>query len=251
MHYYKFNIKDWTRDTAHLSVEEEGVYRRLLDHYYESESPIPVETQSVIRRLRLRGHEEAMSIVLEEFFTLESDGYRHKRCDDEIAKYHAKANANRENGKKGGRPKDAEEPAENPDGFHLQPTDNLNHKPLTNNQDINLPTVDSPQQAACPHQELIEIYHQQMPNNPSVKVWNAKRQAYMRARWNENLKTGRYSNKAEGLDFWTRFFGYCNKSAFLTGNVERKDAPPFIADMEWLISPSNYAKVIEGKYHND
>lgn len=137
MHYYKFNIKDWTRDTAHLSVEEEGVYRRLLDHYYESEQPIPSETQPVIRRLRLKGHEEAMRVVLSEFFTLESDGYRHKRCDDEIAKYHAKASANRENGKRGGRPKDADEPIENPDGFQLEPTDNLNHKPLTNNQESN------------------------------------------------------------------------------------------------------------------
>lgn len=137
MHYYKFNIKDWTRDTAHLSVEEEGIYRRLLDHYYESEQPIPSETQPVIRRLRLKGHEEAMQVVLSEFFTLESDGYRHKRCDDEIAKYHAKASANRENGKRGGRPKDADEPIENPDGSQIEPTDNLNHKPLTNKQESN------------------------------------------------------------------------------------------------------------------
>lgn len=132
MHYYKFNIKDWSRDTAHLSVEEEGVYRRLLDHYYESEMPIPVETQPVIRRLRLGGHEAELSVILGEFFTLESDGYRHKRCDDEIAKYHAKAESNRVNGKKGGRP---EKPKVNPDGFQMEPTNNLNHKPLTTNQE--------------------------------------------------------------------------------------------------------------------
>ena len=132
MHYYKFNIKDWTRDTAHLSVEEEGVYRRLLDLYYESESPIPLETQSVIRRLRLGSHVEAVGLILSEFFREESDGYHHTRCDTEIAKYHAKAGANRENGKKGGRP---EKPKENPDGFQKEPTDNLNHKPLTTNQE--------------------------------------------------------------------------------------------------------------------
>jgi uncharacterized protein YdaU (DUF1376 family) len=132
MHYYKFNIKDWSRDTAHLSVEEEGVYRRLLDHYYESESPIPSETKSVIRRLRLGGHEEAFGVVLGEFFTLEADGYRHRRCDDEIAKYHAKATANRENGKRGGRPEKAKE---NPDGYQEKPIHNLNQEPLTTNQE--------------------------------------------------------------------------------------------------------------------
>ena len=132
MHYYKFNIKDWTRDTAHLSVEEEGVYRRLLDHYYESEKPIPQETKSVIRRLRLAGHEESVGVILGEFFTLESDGYHHHRCDEEIAKYHAKATANRENGSRGGRPK---KPVENPSGSQDEPDHNLNQEPLTINQE--------------------------------------------------------------------------------------------------------------------
>lgn len=132
MHYYKFNIKDWTRDTAHLSVIEEGVYRRLLDHYYESEKPIPSETNMVIRRLRLGGHEDVLSVILAEFFEAREDGHHHARCDDEIGKYHAKAGANRENGKRGGRPKKTEE---NPNGFENEPTDNLNHKPLTTNQE--------------------------------------------------------------------------------------------------------------------
>lgn len=132
MHYYKFNIKDWTRDTAHLSVEEEGVYRRLLDHYYESEKPIPQETKPVIRRLRLAGHEEAVGVILGEFFTLEGDGYHHRRCDEEIAKYHAKATASRANGSRGGRPK---KPEENPPGYEDEPDHNLNQEPLTTNQE--------------------------------------------------------------------------------------------------------------------
>ncbi|WP_054886670.1 DUF1376 domain-containing protein [Pseudomonas sp. NBRC 111130] len=132
MHYYKFNIKDWTRDTAHLSVEEEGVYRRLLDHYYESEKPIPQETKPVIRRLRLAGHEEAVVVILGEFFTLEDDGFHHRRCDEEIAKYHAKANACRQNGSRGGRPK---KPEENQNGSQDEPNHNLNQEPLTINQE--------------------------------------------------------------------------------------------------------------------
>jgi uncharacterized protein YdaU (DUF1376 family) len=132
MHYYKFNIKDWTRSTAHLSIEEEGVYRRLIDHYYESEMPIPKETQWVIRRLRLGSHEEALGIILDEFFELTEDGYHHGRCEKELDLYRAKADVNRENGKRGGRPK---KPTKNPDGFQNEPTDNLNHKPLTTNQE--------------------------------------------------------------------------------------------------------------------
>src|SRR5690625_1330785 len=88
MNYYQFHIADWALHTAHLTLEEEGVYRRLLDHYYDTELPIPVETQPVIRRLRLRGYEETVALILEEFFTLEADGWHNRRADKEIDAYH-------------------------------------------------------------------------------------------------------------------------------------------------------------------
>ena len=105
MNYYQFHIADWALHTSHLTLEEEGVYRRLLDHYYDTESPIPEETQPVIRRLRLRGYEETVALILEEFFVLEGGGWRNRRADTEIAAYQAKAEQARANGKKGGRPK--------------------------------------------------------------------------------------------------------------------------------------------------
>ena len=73
MHYYKFNISDWHLATSHLSLEEEAVYFKLINFYYDSERPIPLETQSVIRRLRLANHKETFALVLEEFFNLKAD----------------------------------------------------------------------------------------------------------------------------------------------------------------------------------
>jgi hypothetical protein len=29
------------------------------------------------------------------------------------------------------------------------------------------------------------------------------------------------------------------------------DRRPFMAELEWVIRPSNWAKVVEGKYHED
>ena len=83
MHYYQHNIGDYRRDTAHLSLLEHGVYRQLIDMYYLSESPIPKETQQVFRRLSARTQEEqnAVEIILNEFFSLSEDGWIHKRCD--------------------------------------------------------------------------------------------------------------------------------------------------------------------------
>lgn len=135
MYYYKFNIADWHLATSHLSLEEEAIYFRLINYYYDSESPIPEETQSVIRRLRLGSYSETVGIILKEFFTLESDGWHHKRCDDEISQYHEKAEVNQINGKKGGRPKKTQSVSkDNPDI-----TLTKNHKPLTKNQIINTP----------------------------------------------------------------------------------------------------------------
>lgn len=140
MHYYKFNIPDWTLHTAHLSLVEEAVYRRLIDHYYDTESPIPEETQSVFRRLRLASESVVADAILREFFLLTDAGWRHKRCDAEILEFHKKAGTNRENGKNGGRPrKDAltEIPVETQSVISGNPDVTLttNYKLLTTNQE--------------------------------------------------------------------------------------------------------------------
>ena len=105
MHYYKFNIPDWVLHTSHLEPDEEAIYFRLLNYYYDTELPIPKETQTVLRRLRLLPYSEKVQIILQEYFTLDGNFWYHKRCDFEIEAYHAKAERNRAVGQKGGRPK--------------------------------------------------------------------------------------------------------------------------------------------------
>lgn len=132
LHYYKFNIADYRKDTAHLSRLEHGIYRDLIDWYFLDEKPIPLETQSVMRRLRLDTDEEATALqnVLNDFFVL-SDGYRHKRIDKEIADYYAMAEKNRENGKQGGRPKKTQSVST---GLPLETQTKANQEPRTKNQ---------------------------------------------------------------------------------------------------------------------
>jgi uncharacterized protein YdaU (DUF1376 family) len=107
MHYYQFHVSDYIHDTAHLSIEEDLAFRRLLDLYYTQEKPIPNRTQEVARRIRMAKYEHSIQIVLEEFFMfdIENDCWTHKRCDETIFAYQAKAERNRQIGKLGGRPK--------------------------------------------------------------------------------------------------------------------------------------------------
>ena len=58
MHYYKFNVASWAKDTSHLSIKEEGIYLRLINYYYDTEKPIPLKTHLV-----LRNHDEIGGFV--------------------------------------------------------------------------------------------------------------------------------------------------------------------------------------------
>ena len=87
MNYYERHLGDYARDTAHLSLLEHGVYTLLLDRYYSTEAPIPVDQAHRIARARSRDEKAAVDAVLSEFFTQSPEGWRNARCDAEIARY--------------------------------------------------------------------------------------------------------------------------------------------------------------------
>jgi len=91
MHFYPFNIGDYATATAHLEPLEDLAYRRLMDLYYSSESPIPESLEKTARLIRMRTHSDCIAIVLDEFFTLEDDGYHCDRIDVELFKFHEKS----------------------------------------------------------------------------------------------------------------------------------------------------------------
>ena len=103
MIWYKFYLGEYLTHTTHLSDAEDLAYRRLLDLYYISEKPIPLDMEAVARKIKL--DLDITEIVLEEFFVKGVDGYRNDRCDAEIARYTKQVAVNKELGKLGGRPK--------------------------------------------------------------------------------------------------------------------------------------------------
>lgn len=139
MHYYPHHIGDYRSGTMHLSNEEDLAYRRLLEMYYDTEQPIPLETQWVARRLRV--DTQALESVLKDFFQSTEDGWRNTKCDLVIREYHEMAEKNRRNGMKGGRPRTSKQGAENPvgsqsdaSGMPVATHSKANQEPITNNQ---------------------------------------------------------------------------------------------------------------------
>ena len=146
MHKYMHHIGDFMRDTNYLTSLEECFYRRALDFYYLNEKPLPKETQVVMKRLRAITQEErdALTLVLNDFFILEDDGFHNKRCDAEIAIYQGNSLKNRKNGKLGGRPRKNKD-LENPEKTQVVIYENLNEsqskgnqQPTTKNQEPNI-----------------------------------------------------------------------------------------------------------------
>lgn len=108
----------------------------------------------------------------------------------------------------------------------------------------------------CPSQAIVDLYHELMPLNPRVKVLNDARRSAIRARWREaaflECAPFGYSNREDGLAAWRKFFEVCAESEFLTGRSQpRAGHPVFVADIDFLMSPSGFAKCLENKYHRD
>ena len=252
MHYYQFNIGDYLSHTKHLDVMEDLAYRRLLDLYYLHERPLNSGIASVARQIGMRDHENEVKSVLEEFFHLSQDGWINDRANKEIKHFHSKIDQASRAGKASAERR-----------MSARSTDvQLTNKqePITNNQ---LKTYvcppdgepDPPKKLpGCDHKAVIELYHQNLPTMRRVEVWNETRAGYLRQRWREvaaELAQAQDITASDVLNWWGEFFQSVGKSRFLTGRVNSKDGRAFVADLEWILKPSNFAKIVEGKYHGN
>ena len=101
----------------------------------------------------------------------------------------------------------------------------------------------------CPHQQILALYHELLPELPRVKVWTGVRQQHLAARWRERWKSKNYSTQAEGLAYFRKLFEYIGRECdWLMGRIPGRNGKPFLATLEWIVSPGNFAKIIEGNY---
>jgi len=232
MHYYQFNIGDYAKATRHLSNTEDLAYRRLIDLYYDKEQPLIKDVSKLSRLINMRENHEEIKTVLEDFFTETEEGYQQSRIDSEIANYHAKADAARANGKKGGRPKKAKaNPDEtegkakktksvnlaNPDeteGKAKKSESKANHKPITNNQEpLTSNQLEKPMSAkANPAFDLFKYWCDVMGKNLSTSKLTAKRDKAIKARLKEGYTVDQIKQAIDG----------CRNDPFSMGQNDRQ-----------------------------
>ena len=142
MHYYQFNIGDYSSHTSRLSLLEDLAYRRLLDLYYLSEQPISGSFDDISRDIGMMDHINEIEYILNKFFILEESCWLQCRVEKEIKHYQSKIDNASKAGKasaKARRSKGSEQ-AFNDRSTTVQPTNNQepitnNHKPINKDQD--------------------------------------------------------------------------------------------------------------------
>jgi uncharacterized protein YdaU (DUF1376 family) len=148
VNYYQHHIGDFNAGTVRMSQLERWIYRDLIEVYYDTEQPLPVDLNAVCKKIGARGDEQRAIVqeLLSDKFTLQDDGYHNERCDTEIAAYRAKSDSARERGKLGGRPRKAEAKQEETYSFPIanqqdsnsqanETSSQANQEPITNNQE--------------------------------------------------------------------------------------------------------------------
>jgi hypothetical protein len=108
----------------------------------------------------------------------------------------------------------------------------------------------------CPVGAIVNLYHEHMGGNPRVRVLDDARKKSIAARWKQaaklDCKPFGYQTQAEGLAAWAKFFKVCAQSDFLTGKAKPQPGkPPFLADIDFLMSPSGFKSCLENKYHRE
>jgi len=252
MFFYQFNIGDYQSHTSHLSIEEDCAFRRMLDWCYLHERPLPKDPQQIARLIRMPTHCECIATVLKEFFIEQKDGFISDRVQFEISRTKEKAEKARSSARKRW------------DANALHSDCDSNAIPIPQDTNIPIPHVPNSQPSvdeskrqsiSCQHQKVIDLYHQTLPTHLKVEVWHKTRQGLLRTRWAEVeddiFKEKGSVSEEQILDWWKRFFGYISKSKFLTGKTFTKDRRPFMADLEWIVRPTNFTKIIEQKYHGE
>lgn len=111
--------------TRHLSCTQFGVYTRLMDHYCQTEKPLPADVAACCQIVAATSDldRQAVEAVLALMFVRDGDCLRNAVAEAEIAGQQPRIKAAQANGARGGRPKKTEtKPKPNPTKTQQKPS---------------------------------------------------------------------------------------------------------------------------------
>lgn len=248
--FYRFFTGDYLRDAGHLSLLEHGAYRRLIDLYMIEAGPLPFDMPRLYRLLHATSKEEqqAVQVVVEEFFRMDGMVLRHARCDRELQWQRDTSETARRNVMKREelRKQRLANERSSPDvRAIIEPEPEP--EPLKDSQ-ASLGVAIPP----CPVRKIVAAYNEICKLGTRSQVPTATLQGHITARWRQVFADGAATDYDTAAEFFREFFTRVEASRFLTGRAKARDGgKPFRASLRWLMKPENFAKTIEGEYDDE
>lgn len=125
-------------------------------------------------------------------------------------------------------------------------------KSISSNSNNLIDIYKSKNRANISLEEVVAEYHRLLPVLPKCVALTDKRRTMLRARCRETIVLDGRTQDPSTLEFWQKFFQFVGESAFLTGKtMPTNGRKRFIADIDFLLSPQGFGRIIDGKYHRE
>lgn len=173
MDWYPWHPARYREKTLHLTAEQDGIYRRLIDHYMETRKPLPDNDLALARisGVDIACFEHASSII-RAFFKQRKAGFlNHQTCDEMLNEQDDKAKFRTERARIAAEKRWSNQDVTESSNANIMPdamlgdaTVNSNSKHIGTNVPINpLPpkakTVSSSPTGEKPDSDFLEFYH--------------------------------------------------------------------------------------------
>ena len=248
MDWYPFYFTLYEQDTMHLNPYQDGCYRRLIDHYMKTRSPLP-DNDAALARIVGDSYENWINLastVIRAFFKQRDGMLYHKRCNDILDEQDNRSKK---------RTKSAVHAAKKRwEKNNINQTDNANgmrnacetHAEAMRNdatrqdktrQDNSIILKDN---SGIPSKDdlkiAIDLFNSMAGRNgiSQIQKLTDTRKKQLQARLKD----------CGGIDGWTACLEKVEKSSFLKGANDRG----WIAGIDFIIKESNFTKIMEGVY---
>lgn len=280
MHYYQHHIGDFIKETACLEDAQTLAYLRMMWRYLDTEKPLPNDAE--VLAMQCGTTQKNISLLLKAFFTLENNEWHHKNCNAILAEYQAHTTkksaagkisaAKRASTKKSNDEQQLSKSTSNVEQMFnrcstdVQPNQETN-KPLTTkpeNQSIDTSTqeqkaetnpIQKPAKSGlppAPYRQIIDLYHEILPELPRVIVETEDRKRLVKSFWNWVLTSTKASGArraetaSEAIEYCKIYFEVARGNDFVMGRTERsKNHQNWKASIDYILSDKGKKQIIE------
>jgi uncharacterized protein YdaU (DUF1376 family) len=263
-------IGDYLADTLHLSAEQHGAYLMLLMAAWRKGGALQDDDSQLAAVAKVSPQQwRKHKPVLAAFFHVEGGIWRQKRLNAELAIAVESQQKKQAAGKAGASARYGKSSADatadasaNADSNRIATADDPHRHPNTPSpsplKELQNPLskpATQPPVLDCPQSEILALYAKHLPMLRQPRLWDGARADKLRTRWRYCAKPNGigkgYVTQSEGIAFWEQFFAFVAQSRKLTDGIPYDNGTRWKPDLPWLLEAENFAKVVEGKFHEE